>query len=74
MLNVSRLLKLVGDEALRITVLTLAALERYGVEDPMSSIVVVLGKDVLGPPTGTVLARKRPYTEEELSRIEALVA
>jgi len=73
-LNVSRLLKLVGDEALRITVLTLAALERYGVEDPMSNIVVVLGKDVLGPPTGTVLARKRPYTEEELSRIEALVA
>jgi hypothetical protein len=73
-LNVSRLLKLVGDEALRITVLTLAALERYGVEDPMKNIVVILGKDVLGPPTGTVLARKRPYTEQELARIEQLVA
>src|SRR5204862_5901208 len=33
-LNVSRLRRLVGDEALRATVLTLEALRRHGVRDP----------------------------------------
>ncbi len=71
-LNVSRLLKLVGDEALRVTVLTLAALEARGVEDPFQHIIVVLGSDILGPPTGTVLARLTPFTDEEVARVRAL--
>jgi hypothetical protein len=73
-LNVSRLLKLVGDEALRVTVLTLEALRQRGIEDPLRHVVVVLGKDLLGPPTGTVLARLEPYSSEELARLGDLVA
>ncbi len=72
LLNVSRLLKLVGDEALRITVLTLAALEKRGVEDPFRHVVVVGGTDLLGPPTGTVLARLEPFTDEEVARLHRL--
>ena len=68
----SRLLKLVGDEALRVTVLTLAALEQRGIADPNRHVVVILGKDVLGPPTGTVLARLTPWTEAEVMRIQEL--
>ena len=71
-LNVSRLLKLVGDEALRVTVLTLAALEQRGIADPNQHVVVILGTDVLGPPTGTVLARLTPWTEAEVMRIQEL--
>jgi hypothetical protein len=73
-LNVSRLLKLVGDEALRATVLTLAALERRGVADPFQHVVVVLGTDILGPPTGTVLARLTPFTEAEIATIRELAS
>lgn len=73
-LNVSRALKLVGDEALRATVLTLAALERRGVADPFRHVVVVLGVDILGPPTGTVLARLEPFTDAEIERIKRLAA
>lgn len=73
-LNVSRLLKLVGDEALRTTVLTLAALEARGIEDPFKHIIVVLGSDFLGPPTGTVLARLTPFTDEEVAQVRALAA
>ncbi len=71
-LNVSRLLKLVGDEALRVTVLALAALEEAGVENPKHNVVVILGRDLLGPYTGTVLARKRPFTPREVTLIRAL--
>jgi hypothetical protein len=71
-LNVSRLLKLVGDEALRATVLTLAALERAGVAQPHRNVVVVLGSDIMGEPYGTILARLEPWTPDELVRIRAL--
>jgi hypothetical protein len=74
LLNVSRLLKLVGDEALRVTVLTLEALRRRGVENPFDHVVVILGSDILGPPIGTVLARQEPFTPEELSRLRKLVS
>jgi len=71
-LNVSRLHHLVGDEALRATVLTLEALRRRGVAEPERNVVVVLGKDIFGERFGTVLARLRPYTAAELARVRAL--
>jgi hypothetical protein len=73
-LNVSRLLRLVGDEALRATVLTLAALEARGVPEPARHVVVVLGRDIFGEPFGTVLARLAPWSQQELERIHALAA
>jgi len=71
-LNVSRLLKLVGDEAIRATVLTLAALERRGIERPGDHIIVVLGRDILGPPFATVLARLEPFTPDEIETVRDL--
>jgi hypothetical protein len=71
-LNVSRLLKLVGDEAIRATVLVLVALERRGVEDPRRHVVVVLGSDIFGEAYGTILARLEPFTPDELERIRGL--
>ncbi len=71
-LNVSRLLNLVGEEALRATVLTLAALRESGIEHPERHVVVVLGKDLFGALYGTVLARLEPYSPDELARIARL--
>jgi hypothetical protein len=71
-LNVSRCLKLVGDEALRVTVLTLAALRRRGIQDPLRHVIVVAGSDLLGPPTGTVLARLEPFSDEEVQKAREL--
>jgi hypothetical protein len=71
-LNVSRLLKLVGDEAIRITVLTLVALEQRGIQRPADHLVVVLGRDILGPPFATVLARLEPFSEVEIEKIRRL--
>jgi hypothetical protein len=71
-LNVSRLLKLVGDEALRATVLTLAALERAGAADPRSNLMVVLGADIFGERYATILARLEPWTPEEVARVRSL--
>ncbi len=67
-LNVSRLLKLVGDEAIRATVLTWAALERRDIENPGDHMIVVQGRDLLGPPFATILARLTPFTPEEVAR------
>jgi hypothetical protein len=67
-LNVSRLLKLVGDEAIRATVLTWAALEKRGIEKPGDHMIVVLGRDLLGPPFATILARLEPFSAEEIAR------
>jgi hypothetical protein len=72
MLAVSRLYHLVGDEALRATVLTLEALRREGVERPERNVVVVLGRDIFNELFGTVLARREPWTEAELARIRRL--
>ncbi|HVE69522.1 MAG TPA: hypothetical protein VNB64_13175 [Solirubrobacteraceae bacterium] len=72
-LNVSRVYHLVGDEALRATVLTLAALRERGVEDPERNVVVVLGRDYLTRVLfGTILARNRPFTAAELATVRRL--
>ena len=71
-LNVSRLRRLTGDEALRTTILALEALRADGVKRPERNVVVVLGKDIFGEQFGTVLARKRPWTAPELARVRAL--
>jgi hypothetical protein len=71
-LNVSRLRRALGDEALRATVLTLEALRRHGVENPERNVVVLLGVDIFREPYGTVLARLEPWTRAELDRIERL--
>jgi hypothetical protein len=74
-LNVSRLEKLVGDEAIRVTVLTMAALEEHGIEDPARHMVVIRGVDSIGlvsAPYETVLARIEPFTNAELATIRRL--
>jgi hypothetical protein len=71
-LDVTRPYRLVGDEALRLTVLTLAAFREAGFKDPERHVVVVLGRDLLPGLVGTVLARKRPWTDAELDRIREL--
>ena len=71
-LDVSRIRRLLGDEALRATVLTLEALRRRGVERPERNVVVVLGKDIYETLFGTVLARLRPWTPAELARLRRL--
>ncbi len=73
-LDVSRLRKLVGKEALRATVLTLAALKQRGVDHPERNVVVVRGTDILGEQYGTILARLRPWTASELTDIKQLAA
>jgi hypothetical protein len=73
-LNVSRLYRLVGDEALRATVLTLEALRKRGAAQPERNVVVLLGHDILGELFGTVLARPRPWTAAELARLRSLAA
>lgn len=74
-LNVTRLERLVGDEALRATVLTMAALERRGIDDPSDHVVVVRGTDAVtgvSAPYETTLARLEPFTEAEIDRIRGL--
>ncbi len=71
-LNVSRLRRLVGDEALRATVLALTALKDRGIKDPQRNVVVIVGHDVFGALFGTVLARLKPWTPAELARIRQL--
>ena len=71
-LNVSRLRRLVGDEALRATVLTLEALRRHGVRDPSRNVVVILGEDFFDGEFGTVLARMEPFTPRELTLVRRL--
>jgi hypothetical protein len=73
-LNVSRLRKLVGDEAIRATVLMLASLEKHGIKHPERNVVVVLGRDVLGEQFGTVLGRLHPYTPAQLAQVRALAS
>jgi hypothetical protein len=69
---VTRLHRLVGDEALRTTVLALEALKEEGVAEPADNVVVLLGRDIFGELFGTVLARREPWTPDELARIAAL--
>ena len=71
-LNVTRLHRLVGDEALRATVLALEALKREGVEHPERNVVVLLGHDIFNELFGTVLARREPWTAAELRAIRRM--
>jgi hypothetical protein len=71
-LNVSRPYHLVGDEALRATILALAALRDRGIAAPQRNVVVILGHDLFGELFGTVLARLEPWTPAELARIRGL--
>ena len=73
-LAVSRLYHLVGDEALRATVLMLEALRREGADRPERNVVVVLGRDIFNELFGTVLARREPWTQAELARIRRLAS
>lgn len=72
-LSVSRALQLVGDEALRATVLALASLEAWGVENPKDHVIVVLGRDLLGPEVGIVLTKLSPFTAEQVELARQLV-
>ncbi|HLM27537.1 MAG TPA: hypothetical protein VK304_11295 [Thermoleophilaceae bacterium] len=76
-LNVSRPQRHLGDEAIRVTVLTLDALRRRGIKDPERHVVVLRGY-YKGPfraiPYGTVLAKLKPFTAAEHSRIRRLAA
>jgi hypothetical protein len=71
-LNVTRQYHLVGDEALRITVMTLASLEERGIQNPQRNVVVLLGHDQFGAIPGTVLSQLTPFTPRELSKIRTL--
>jgi hypothetical protein len=71
-LEISRLYKLVGDEALRATVLALEALRKRGVKDPERNVVVVLGHDIFGELFGTVLVKNEPWTAAQLAKVRAL--
>lgn len=71
-LNVSRLYHLVGDEALRVTILALTALKDRGVQDPQRNVVVILGHDIFGELFGTVLAKLTPWTPAQLAKIRVL--
>jgi hypothetical protein len=73
-LNVSRVRHFAGDEALRATVIALAALEREGIEQPERNVVVVAGNDMFDEPMATILARLRPYTDAELETVRTLAA
>jgi hypothetical protein len=71
-LNISRPYHLVGDEALRATILALTALRDRGIAHPERNVVVILGHDIFGELFGTVLARLRPWSPSELARIRVL--
>ena len=71
-LKVSRPVRHSGAEALRATVLTLAALRQEGIRDPRRNVVVVLGTYAAPFRTffyGTVLAKRTPFTAAELGNV-----
>ena len=74
MLDVTRAYHLVGDEALRVTVLTLQALEHRGIAHPANNVVVILGHDQFGGVPGTVLSQLRPFSPAQLTEIGTLAA
>lgn len=71
-LDISRPRRLVGDEALRLTLLALQGLQDRGVRHPERNVVVVLANDFFAGVSGTVLARLRPWTPSELARLRVL--
>jgi hypothetical protein len=72
-LDISRIRKGgAGDEGIKATVLMLAAVEREGVKHPERNVVVVLGRDILGEESVTILARRNPFTPDELAKLRQL--
>lgn len=71
-LNVSRLYDFVGEEVLRLAVLMLEALRRYGIEEPRRHVFVMRGRELGGAQMGTVLARLEPFTPHDLQRLRFL--
>jgi hypothetical protein len=71
-LSVSRLYRFAGEEALRATVLALAALEEDGARDPERHVLVLLGRDALEAVFGTVIVRREPFTAAEVARARTL--
>ena len=71
-LSVSRLYRFAGEEALRATVLALAALEEDGARDPERHVLVLLGRDALEAVFGTVIVRREPFTAAEVVRARTL--
>lgn len=71
-LAVTRRHQLVGDEALRATVLALETMRRRGVAHPEQHVVVVLGRELFNTLFGTVLVKNEPFTAAELDRIKTL--
>ena len=74
-LSVSRVIRHLGDEGIRATVLTLDALRRHGVERPERNVIVVRGRystffKVIS--FVTVLARVEPFTAAEVARVRQL--
>jgi hypothetical protein len=75
MLEVTRSYHYIGDEALRVTVLTLDALEQRGVAHPENNVVVILGHDQsAGTLPGTVLSQLRPFSAAQLAEIRTLAS
>jgi hypothetical protein len=72
-LAITRLYRFSGEEALRATVLMLAAVRRYGIQHPERNVVVILqrgpGGEIL---SGTVIAQLHPFTAAQLSVIRKL--
>jgi hypothetical protein len=71
-LNLSRMYRFSGEEALRATVLVLAALEERGIERPERHVIVMRGTGSLDDQFGTILTRLEPYTPAELERARRL--
>jgi hypothetical protein len=74
MLNVTRPYHLVGDEALKVTVLTLQSLQQRGIAHPENNVVVILGHDQFGGIPGTVLSQLQPFSPAQLAQIRTLAA
>ena len=73
-LSFTRLRRLVGPEAIRVSVLALGTLEHRGVKDPEKNIVVLQGHDILGGEFETTLVRPRPWTARRAGRSSAPLA
>jgi hypothetical protein len=75
MLDVTRSYHFIGDEALRVTVLTLDALKHRGITHPENNVVVILGHDQSAQTLpGTVLSQLRPFSPAQLAEIRTLAS
>lgn len=71
-LAVSQPVEGAGEDALRATVLALAALGRRGVADPARHVMVVLGSHFFDSLYATVFLRRQAFSDAEIRQIETL--